>query len=98
MTYALKAQLKCAGVLADFIKRGEAELLPPLVWTLGYDGMTGKLDDFTGANNARSLFTTWAKVVGASVRPEQQVSDGVLLVASRRYADAVVVLRCKIPS
>lgn len=98
MTYALKAQLKCAGMLSGFIKRGEDALLPPLVWTIGFDGMTGKLDDFTGSGHARSLFAGWVKVIGASPKPERQVSDGVELTASLRYPDAVVVLRCKIPS
>lgn len=97
MTDPAKAQAKCASLLPDLIRKGEAELLPPLVWVVGFDGMTGKLDTFGGRSKARKDFAAWAMLLDASVRPARKLTDGrVLLVASRRFKDAVVVLRCEL--
>jgi hypothetical protein len=103
LTGVIGLQRAIMATLDTILAAGQRSQAQPIVWTLGFDGLTGKVhavgDDTEGA---RATFDQWVLLTGARRRPERISADGrTFLVASRRHGSGrtehVVVLRLELP-
>lgn len=94
----LGTQRVVLATLGEILGDGQRADAEPIVWTVGFEGVTGEVHVYSGHQRTRAVFDQWVRVIGAHVQPEHTTSDGtVLLVAHRRHITAagrfVVVLR-----
>jgi hypothetical protein len=103
LTSIISQQRAILATLETILAQGQTVDAEPITWTLGYDGVTGKINADAGDRaSARTTFDQWAHLIGAAIRPERTTSDGgTLLVASRRYRtgshEHIVLLRLELP-
>lgn len=86
--------------LSGILARGDDAAADAIVWTIGFDGVTGTVHAYSTSDHtaARATFDQWTWLVGAKLTPESTTPNGgTSLVASRRYGTGtgrhVVVLR-----
>lgn len=99
-TYDIKSQIAVAKLLPEILTKGAREYLPALLWTIGFNGVTGEVPGvIMSAEEQREAFDGWVKVIGADASEGKVSGDGTThLRAGRTYppAGVVVVLRAKI--
>jgi hypothetical protein len=77
--YRLRWQRDAHRALGEFLASAAELGMPPLSWTIATSGaLAGDVDSLLATpDDMRSVFTAWAGLLGATVRPERVDSAGV---------------------
>lgn len=90
-------QMSALADLKEVIRRGLQAELEPLVWVVGFTGVTGKVENISQPTAAAvTVFESWAEELGAPVGPEgapgEYSGDVVRTARARLYTGGTLIV------